>query len=86
MPRLKYFDPREPGSFAGVKTFTRQHSNHTYNDLAKVLSTYRSYTLHRPFRRRFPRIRIVAGGINQLWETDLSDMNEFAQQNDSVRF
>lgn len=45
-----------------------------------------SYTLHRPARRRFSRNRIVVWHIDQQWEADLVEMQEFKRQNQGYRY
>lgn len=80
----KYFDPKEPGSFAGASTFQRHHKD--VKDLGNILSGYRSYTLHKPVRRRFQRNITVVGGIDSQWDLDLSDLSKFSAQNDGYKF
>lgn len=83
---MSYFDPSAPASFSGASTFRRHQAEYSYNELADILSGYRAYTLHRPARKRFPRNSIITGGIDHLWETDLSDLSKFSKKNDHVKF
>ena len=76
---LSYFNPSDPGSFSGLSTYQRHHS-------PVDLSGYRTYTLHKPVRRRFKRNKIIVAGIDALWEIDLSDMSKFKNENDNYRF
>ena len=45
-----------------------------------------AYTLHRPVQHRFPRIRVVTQGKDDLWDADLADVSNVAKYNDGVRF
>lgn len=82
----QYFKALEPGSYAGASTFRKQHKEYKSNDLAKLLSGYRSYTLHKPVRHNFQRNRIVSSGLNGLWEFDLCDYSKYAKSNDGNSF
>ena len=45
-----------------------------------------TYTLHKPIRRRFKRNRVIVGGIDELWQMDLADMQSMASVNDGYRY
>lgn len=81
-----YFDPKEPGSYAGASTYRRHHSNIKYDKLAEILSGYRGYTLHKPVRKRFTRNTIYVSGIDAQWEVDLADMSRLADKNDGYNY
>ena len=83
---IEYFDPKAPGSYAGASTFQRHHPKYKLENLYNVLSKYRSYTLHRGARRRFPRNRTITGGIDSLWDIDLADMKAYEHDNDGYRY
>lgn len=88
-----YFNPKNPGSYGGVKRLqravkrskTRQY-NYTRKDLLEFLRGNDSYTLHKNVRVRFPRVKTLATHINQFWELDLSDMQKLKEFNDNYRF
>ena len=83
---LKYFTPEEPGSFSGISTFRRHHTGYSYNQLAKILSAYRSFTMHKPTRKRWRRNKIIVAGIGSLWSLDLSDLTKHSSQNQGYKF
>ena len=83
---LEYFDPKVPGSYAGASTFQKHHPQYKLDDLYHILGQYRSYTLHRNARRRFPRNKTYTGGIDSLWDIDLTDMQSHADVNDGYRY
>ena len=81
-----YFDPSEPGSYAGATTYRRHHPDIKYNELATILRGYRGFSLHTPARVRFPRNKTIVGGIDSQWEVDLADMKRFADKNNGFKY
>ena len=85
-----YTDPNDAGSFGGVlrlwSSAKKQLANLSYGDVAEFLKGQETYTLHRPIRKRYPRNRVVVSRIDQQWEADLVDMQEFAMDNGGVRY
>ena len=78
----KYFTPEEPASFTSTSAFKRQNPEvHDAKELARMLSAYPSYTLHKPSRRRFKRSRTIVSGINNQIQIDLSDLSKFSRYN-----
>ena len=52
-----------------------------------------TYTLHKPARRHYRRNRVIVGGIDdivggidELWQMDLADMQAIATDNDGYRY
>lgn len=81
----EYFEPRHPASYSGAWTFAR-HTDSTGNELVKILNHYPAYTRHRPIRRRFPRNKIITGGIDHVWFVDLADVSNLRTYNNNIRF
>ena len=81
-----YFDPNNPGSFGGVKPLLRHAQPQSSNTVKKWLSSQDGYTLHKPVRRRFPRRKTFAKGIDDLFQADLADMQNLSRYNDGHRF
>ena len=42
--------------------------------------------LHKPFRRKFKRRRVLVNGINKIWAADLVDMQAFTKFNRGVKY
>ena len=80
-----YYNPREAGSFGGIRALSL-HSGKSQSAVRKFLQGEDTYTLHRPVRRRFPRRRTFAKGINDLFQADLVDVSNISQHNDGYRF
>ncbi|GFY28129.1 uncharacterized transposon-derived protein F54H12.3 [Trichonephila clavipes] len=76
--RKLYFNPKEPSSFGGVKRLSKASEVHL-NDVQKWLSQQDVYTLHKPVRYKFQRRKTIAYGINELWQSDLLDMQKLSR-------
>ena len=50
--------------------------------LKKWLMKQDTYTLHKPARRHYKKNRVIVGGIDELWQMDLADMQAMAAEND----
>ena len=79
----KYFDPENPGSYAGLDKFHKSldDGKTSRDEIRKVLKSQDAYTLHYPVRHRFPRRRVIVAAIDQLWEADLLFMTDLTEQN-----
>ncbi|XP_070550282.1 uncharacterized protein [Ptychodera flava] len=45
-----------------------------------------TYTLHKPVRWKFPRARVIVGGMDQQWQADLADVSSLAKYNSGFRY
>ncbi|RWS23610.1 hypothetical protein B4U80_09271 [Leptotrombidium deliense] len=85
-----YYDPKNPASFSTVdKLYTAAKSKSSdikRKDVRQWLSDQLTYTLHKPRRHNFKRNRIIVSRINEQWEADLVDMQEFQRQNKSYKY
>jgi len=45
-----------------------------------------AYTLHRAVRKRFPRNPYTVNNINDVWESDLVDVQGLSKYNDGVKY
>ena len=50
------------------------------------LAKQETYTLHYPVRRRFPRNKIVAAGLDSDWQADLMDLRPLKKYNDNYAY
>ena len=60
--------------------------NITRKQLKEWLSQQDVYTTHRRVVQRFPRLRIVTKGLNDLWDSDLMDVSNLVKHNNGVTF
>ncbi|GFY09937.1 uncharacterized protein TNCV_3698991 [Trichonephila clavipes] len=87
MERLKklYYDPKEPGSFGGVKRLT-EASGLKKSRVKSFLSGEDCYSLHFPVRYKFHRRKTIAYGVNELWQSDLVDLQKLSRFNKGYRY
>lgn len=71
-----YYDPKQPGSFAGVDKFYRRQTDATRDDVKEWLRGEEAYSLHKPVRYRFPRNKVIVSGVDAQWDADLMDMTQ----------
>ena len=86
-----YGDPSKVGSLGGINSLARAvRKEGKYQipreDLKRWLSANETYTLHKPLRRKFPRNRVVVGGLNIQYDCDLSDMTRLKRYNRGYSF
>ncbi|XP_035220248.1 uncharacterized protein LOC118193298 [Stegodyphus dumicola] len=80
-------DPQVPASFGGVAALHRALKGRVKTkDIQKWLQTKDSYTLHKPLRHKFPRNRVIVGGLNEQFQSDLVDMQSLASFNDGYKY
>ena len=94
-----YYNVAKPGSLGGVdplllhvQQLIRKAEN-VGSSQAKQrrvvegwLATQDPYTLHRSQRYRFERNKMISKGIDDIWQSDLCDMQPLAKENDGARY
>jgi len=78
-----YYDVENAASYGGVQPLARQFGVKPATDWLKTQDTY---TLHKPIRKKFPRRKTFAKGINDLFQIDLVEMQNVSRSNDSHRY
>ncbi len=85
-----YYDASNPGSYGGVESLYReavkQIPSLRKKDIENWLQGQLVYTLHKNSRRRFKRNPVIAEHVNENFQADLVDMQEFASQNNNYRY
>ena len=86
-----YYNPKRSGALGGVERLYRDVKKDgkyaiSRAQLKKWLMKQDTYTLHKPARRHYKRNRIIVGGIDELWQIDLADMQTMAAENDGYRY
>ena len=80
-----YYDTKNSASFSSIKNLYKEAKKQNkilkISDVKKWLSEQITYTLHKPVKRNFSRNRIIVKKIDEQWEADLVDMQEFSIQN-----
>ncbi|GFT49030.1 chromo domain-containing protein [Trichonephila clavipes] len=80
-----YYNPKEPASFGGVKRLS-DASGLKKTRVRKFLSGEDPYTLHFPVRYKFQRRKTIAYGVNELWQSDLVDLQKISRFNRGYRY
>ena len=86
-----YFDPRHPASFKGankVHQIVKEEGRHniSLSQIRTWLQNQESFTLNKPIRRAFRRLRVIVSGLRDQYEADLADMQKLKDKNDGIRF
>ena len=84
-----YYNPKRSGSLGGVERLYRDVKKEGKYDISRAelkkwLMKQDTYTLHKPARRHYKRNRVIVGGIDELWQMDLADMQSHAAENDGI--
>ena len=86
-----YYNPKRSGSFGGVERLYNDVKKEGKYDISRAqlkkwLMKQDTYTLHKQARRHYKRNRVIVGGIDELWQMDLADMQAHAKENDGYRY
>lgn len=85
-----YLDAGRPGALGGVAPLLREAKKSapqiTRDDVIEFLKTNRTYTLHKPYYKKFNRRPIIVGSIDKQWQADLADMNSIKSDNEGARY
>ena len=82
----KYLDPAQPGSFSGLSGFLKNNSKLDKNLVADTLKQISPFTLHKPKRIHYRRIKVQVGGIDSQWQIDLIETQDIAGSNFGTRY
>src|SRR5580765_323535 len=82
-----YYDPSHYAGYSARENLLRAAKpNFTRNDVTEWLKSQDAYTLHRPVRRKFPRLHYNVTNIDDLWEADLIDLRSLKSYNDGYSY
>ncbi|XP_039305166.1 uncharacterized protein LOC120357759 [Solenopsis invicta] len=82
-----YYDPAHYAGFSAVENLTRAAKpNFTRNNVARWLESQDAYSLHRPLRRKFPRLHYNVTNIDDVWEGDLIEVRNLKSYNDGYSY
>ena len=85
-----YYTPSSAGSFGGLKPLFREAKKQVktlkLGDVSRWLSDQDAYTLHRPARIHFKRNKTVVSKIDDQWQADLVDMQQYARHNKGCKY
>lgn len=85
-----YYNLRSPAAYAGVQKvykFAYQvDPTITLKDVENFLLKQTTYTLFKPARKKFPRLKTIPDGLHTDWQCDLCIFDSIAQHNDGYRY
>jgi len=85
--RRVYYDPKHPAGFSNPqKLYKFFKSKYKIDKITEWLKSQPSYTLHRRAIKKFRRRKIIASGIDSIWQADLMDVSNTASSNKGVKF
>ncbi|KAL3094101.1 hypothetical protein niasHS_004114 [Heterodera schachtii] len=81
---------KSPASYAGIQKVLaeaqRRNPNITLRDVHQFLHEQRTYTLFKPRKNRFRRLKTVPSGLHTDWQCDLCIMDALKEHNDGFRY
>lgn len=85
-----YYDSSHPAGFSGIRPlykYAKQELKSLTLDQVKAwLQKQKTYTLHKPIKRKFSRRVTVVAAIDQQWQADLADVQTLAPHNNGFRY
>jgi hypothetical protein len=82
----KYIDPAQPGSFSGLSGFLKNNSKLDKSLVEESFKKLPSFTLHKPKRLHYRRIKVQVGGIDSQWQIDLIETQDLAGSHYGTRY
>ena len=80
-----YLDVQKPGSYTGLYQFYKSN-NHDFKEVESALSKLPSYTLHKKVKKTKKNLKTVVKGIDHIWQADLIDVSNIANENKDIKF
>jgi IS30 family transposase len=85
-----YYGLDSPAAYAGVRRVyeeaKRRDQSVRLKDVREYMQQQRVYTMHRPLRRRFPRLKTRPSGLHTDWQADLAIFDKLAADNDGYKY
>ena len=86
-----YFDPMHVAGSGGIEKLYQFVKKDGVFDLSRKqvkrwLEGNDTYTLHRPVRRKFKRSRVMAYGMDDVWQMDLVDLSSLSRHNAGYKY
>lgn len=98
--RRLFYSPKHPAGFGRLETLY-QHVNSgedgrggsasdsnriTRSQIQRWLRAQPAYTLHKPVRYKYSRVKTLVSGIDSQWQADIVDVSNLAKHNDRYRY
>ena len=80
-----YYNVSKPGSYGGLDALSRV-STDGRKAIKKWLESQDTYTIHKPIKRKFQRRKVITGGRNHQFQTDLVDLQNIKKYNNQTAY
>ena len=81
-----YYDPRAASAFSSYEKLKRAAKTKSASHIKAWLQKQDAYTLHKPDRKRFPRIPYSVNNISDVFKCDLVDVQALSKYNDVYKY
>src|SRR5277367_2779834 len=81
-----YYDVENPGALGRVAGFKKAAKVKRSSKVVEFFKTQRTYTLHKPARKRYNIRPYKVGGIDQQWQADLVEMIPYERVNSVYKY
>jgi hypothetical protein len=85
-----YYSLSSPAAFAGLNRVyneaKKQIPNISRDQVQEFLRAQSAYTLYKPGRKRYKRLRTVPSGLNTDWQADLAILDTLYKNNDGNKY
>ena len=86
-----YYDIEHESGLSSVeKLYQRVKAEGVYElsrkQIVQYLQKQDTYTLHKPIKRTFPRNRVLAIAIDEIWQLDLCDVQALSRYNKGYKY
>jgi len=82
-----YYNPSHYASYSAVDNLTcAVKPNFSRGEVIRWLESQDVYTLHRPLRKKFPRLHYNITNIDNVWEADLIELRNLKSYNDDYSY
>ena len=85
-----FHDLNSPAAYSSLENIYREvkkkRPDVTLRQVRELLEADPVFTRHKPFRRKFPRNRVVATSMDSDWQMDLCDMKNLKTRNSGYTY
>ena len=83
--KLKKLYKNEPTAYGTVSNLQKASSLSRVR-VENFLQSKNSHTKYRQYKKRFPRLKVIACDINEIWSIDLACVDKLAKNNNGVKY
>lgn len=85
-----FFNLKSPASYSGIQALYKEAKSYypalTLSDVEKFLHNQRTWTLYKPIKKKFKRLKTIPSGLNTDWQCDLCIFDDLRKENDQFRY